>query len=70
MKSNINATIDPELIDAIEDIRRRERRTLNNVVETALTEYIHRQKGDGIVTSCARFSGKFSRGETYARSKR
>ncbi len=67
MKSHISATIDQELVEALEHIRQRERRSLSNVLEAAVAEYVNKRQGtEQIVTSSGYFEGAFSRRETYA----
>jgi metal-responsive CopG/Arc/MetJ family transcriptional regulator len=71
MKSHISATIEQELVEALQEIRRHERRSMSNIIEAAVAEYVEKHQGtDQIVTSPGRFAGKFSRRETYARAKR
>ncbi len=71
MKSHISATIDHELVAALQSLRKRERRSLSNLIETALAEYLEkRQTSDAIVSSPGKFDGRFSRRETYARTRR
>jgi len=71
MKSHISATIDQELLEALHKIRKRERRTLSNVLEAAVAQYLEKHAGgDEIVVSPGAFAGAFSRRETYAKGKR
>lgn len=71
MKSHINATIDEQLIQALHKLRKRERRSLSNVLEAAVAEYVDKHAGgDQIVTSEGIFAGTFSRRDTYAKTKR
>ena len=71
MKSHISATIDRDLVTALQEIRKRERRSLSNVLEAAVAEYLDkRQATDRIVTSAGSFAGSFSRRDTYAKAQR
>ena len=71
MKSHISATIEEDLVQALHKIRRRERRSLSNVLEAAVAEYLEKRSGrQEIVTSPGTFAGIFSRRETYAAAKR
>lgn len=68
MKSHISATIDAGLIEALHEIRKRERRSLSNILETAVVEFIQKKQATNqIVSSPGVFAGRFSRKETYAR---
>ena len=68
MKSHISATIEKELVDALHDIRKRERRSLSNVLEAAVAEYLeNKQTTQEIVKSPGVFEGRFARKETYGR---
>lgn len=70
MKSHISATIDAELLESLHAIRKRERRTLSNVLEAAIARYIEGQEPtDQIITTEGAFKGSFSRRDTYDREK-
>ncbi len=71
MKSHISATIEEELVQALHRIRRRDRRSLSNVLEAAVAEYVEKRSGgEQIVTSPGTFAGSFSRRETHAKTRR
>jgi metal-responsive CopG/Arc/MetJ family transcriptional regulator len=71
MKSHISATIDQSLVEALHRIRRRERRSLSNILETAIAEFLAGNEPVGrVVTSPGTFGGRFSRAQTYDRTKR
>jgi hypothetical protein len=71
MKSHISATIDSQLLDALHLLRKRERRSLSNVLEAAVSQYLEKHAGgEEIIVSPGAFAGKFSRRETYAATKR
>jgi metal-responsive CopG/Arc/MetJ family transcriptional regulator len=71
MKSHISATIDEELVQALHELRRKERRSLSNVLEAAVAEFLEKRSGNQqIGTSPGTFAGTFSRRETYAENKR
>lgn len=71
MKSHISATIDKDLVDALHKIRKRERRSLSNVLETAVAEYLEKRGGgEDIISSPGTFAGVFSRRETYGKARR
>lgn len=69
MKSHISATIDEEILERADRYGNEERRSRSQVIELALEEFLRDRTGEGgeVVTSPGRFSGKFSREETYAR---
>jgi len=71
MKSHISATIDRPLVSALHRLRRRERRSLSDIIEAAVAKYIdEHEPAEQIVTSAGSFQGRFSRAETYARTRR
>jgi predicted transcriptional regulator len=71
MKSHISATIDSKLVEALQHIGKRERRSLSNVLESAVSAFVEgKLPRDEIVTSEASFKGRFSRRETHARPSR
>jgi metal-responsive CopG/Arc/MetJ family transcriptional regulator len=71
MKSHVSITIEEELIQALHRLRKRERRSLSNVLEAAVAEYVEKRSGgDEIIASAGKFAGRFSRRETYAKAKR
>lgn len=72
MKSHISATIDRELVQTLHRLRKKERRSLSNILEAAVAEYVDRRSGSDaeIVTSPGTFAGRFSRRETYAKAQR
>ena len=69
MKTHISATIDVKLLGELNRFGREERRLRSQIIEMALEEFLrkHGAEGDEIVTSDRRFTGTFSREETYAR---
>jgi hypothetical protein len=69
MKSHISATIDEKLVEDLNRFGREERRSRSQVIEMALDEFLRNRMGseDKIVTSGGRFSGNFSREDTYDR---
>jgi metal-responsive CopG/Arc/MetJ family transcriptional regulator len=69
MKSHISATIDEDILEQVDRYGSEERRSRSQVIELALEKFLRDRAGEGgdIVTSAGRFSGKFSREETYAR---
>ncbi len=69
MKSHISATIEESLLEEADRFGRAERRSRSQVLEMALEKFLREKgpTGDEIVTSPGRFTGKFSREETYAR---
>ncbi len=69
MKSHISATIDDKLLEDLNRFGREERRSRSQIIEMALEEFLKKRGGpdDEIVTSEGRFTGDFSREETYAR---
>jgi metal-responsive CopG/Arc/MetJ family transcriptional regulator len=71
MKSHVSATIDAELVEALHKFRKRERRSLSNVLEAAVSQYLKKHAGgDKIIVSPGVFTGTFSRRDTYAKAKR
>lgn len=67
MKSPISATIDHNLLAALNRVGQEVRRSRSQIIELALEEFL-RQRGaseDEIVTSQGRFAGRFSRQQTY-----
>jgi metal-responsive CopG/Arc/MetJ family transcriptional regulator len=69
MKSHISATIDKDILEQVDRYGSEEKRSRSQVIELALEKFLRDRTGEGgdIVTSAGRFSGKFSREETYAR---
>lgn len=69
MKSHISATLDDKLLADLNRFGKRERRSRSQIIEMALEEFLRKQGNteDEIVTSEGRFTGSFSREETYAR---
>lgn len=69
MKSHISATIDDKLLGELNRFGQQERRPRSQIIEMALEEFLRKrgEAGDEIVTSEGRFTGTFSREETYAR---
>jgi metal-responsive CopG/Arc/MetJ family transcriptional regulator len=69
MKTHISATIDVNLLGELNRFGREERRPRSQIIEMALEEFLrkHGAEGDEIVISDGRFTGTFSREETYAR---
>lgn len=69
MKSHISATIDDKLLGELNRYGQEERRPRSQIIEMALEEFLrkHGAENDEIVTSDGRFTGAFSREETYAR---
>lgn len=69
MKSHISATIDRELLGALDRYRREERRSRSQVIEMAIERLLAdtSESSDRIVVSEGRFDGKFDREETYER---
>ncbi len=69
MKSHISATIDNQILDDLNRFGREERRSRSQIIEMALEQFLQKRRGqdDEIVTSEGRFSGQFTREETYAR---
>jgi len=71
MKSHISATIEKKLLEELREVGRKERRSLSNVLEAAVAEFVEkRQASDELITSPGRFVGRFSRKRTYARPRR
>jgi len=69
MKSHISATIDEDILEQVDRYGSEERRSRSQVIELALEKFLRDRAGEGvdIITSAGKFSGKFSREETYAR---
>ena len=69
MKSHISATIEESILEEAERFGKQERRSRSQVIEMALEHFLREKvpNSDEIVTSPGRFTGKFSREETYAR---
>ena len=69
MKAHISATIDDQLLEALNRFGQEERRSRSQIIELALEEFLRNRSGgsDAIVTSESRFEGRFSREATYAR---
>ena len=69
MKTHISATIDVKLLGELNRFGREERRPRTQIIDMALEDFPrkHGAEGDEIVTSDGRFTGTFSREETYAR---
>lgn len=69
MKTHISATIDDKLLEDLNRFGQEERRPRSQVIEMALEEFLRKRgaEGDEIVISEGRFTGAFSREETYAR---
>jgi predicted transcriptional regulator len=67
MKSHISATIDNQILEDLNRFGREERRSRSQIIEMALEEFLQKRSGpdDEIVTSEERFSGQFTREETY-----
>ena len=67
MKEHISATLDRDLVERARKHARETRRSLSNVIEIALTEALDLEPlRQGVVTTPARFAGKFDRRDTYA----
>jgi metal-responsive CopG/Arc/MetJ family transcriptional regulator len=69
MKSHISATIDNQILEDLNRFGREERRSRSQIIEMALEQFLQKRSAtdDEIVTSQGRFSGQFTREETYAR---
>jgi metal-responsive CopG/Arc/MetJ family transcriptional regulator len=69
MKSHISATIDEKILKDLNRVGAEERRSRSQVIEMALEEFFQKRGAavDEIVTSEGRFTGNFSREETYER---
>jgi len=69
MKSHISATIDNQILEDLNRFGREERRSRSQIIEMALEEFLQKRSGpdDEIVTSPGRFSGQFTREDTYER---
>lgn len=69
MKTHISAKVDIKILGELNRFGREERRPRSQIIEMALEEFLrkHGAEGDEIVTSDGRFTGTFSREDTYAR---
>jgi len=69
MKSHISATIDSALLLDLNRVGQEERRSRSQMIELAVEEFLRKRgvSDDEIVTSSGRFTGHFSREETYDR---
>jgi metal-responsive CopG/Arc/MetJ family transcriptional regulator len=69
MKSHISATIDSVLLLDLNRAGQEERRSRSQMIELAVEEFLRKRgvSDDEIVTSSGRFTGHFSREETYDR---
>jgi hypothetical protein len=69
MKEHISATLDRTLLDRARKRAREQRRSLSNVLELALEKLLVEDRAAteaSVVTTRARFRGRFARGECYA----
>jgi hypothetical protein len=69
MKEHISITIDAALMARIRKYAKQEHRAISQFAEVAINEYLnkHYTIKSEIITSKSRFSGSFSRQETYER---
>jgi len=69
MKTHISATIDEKILKDLNRVGAEERRSRSQVIEMALEEFLQKRGAavDEIVTSKGRFTGNFSREDTYER---
>jgi metal-responsive CopG/Arc/MetJ family transcriptional regulator len=69
MKSHISATIDNRIGEDLNRFGREECRSRSKIIEIALEQFLQKRSGpdDEIVTPQGRFSGQFTRKETYPR---
>ncbi len=68
MKEHISITIDKRKVQSIKKYSQMEKRSVSQVVELAVDEYLdhHMPATANILTSRGSFKGGFSREETYA----
>ena len=69
MKEHISITIDEKLVHGLRRYAKRERRSVSQVTETALQEFLAVRQPDQerIPTTSSAFAGSFSREDTYGR---
>jgi predicted transcriptional regulator len=69
MKEHISITIDEKLVHLLRRYAKRERRSVSQVTETALREFlaVRLPDQDRIPTTSSAFAGNFSREDTYGR---
>lgn len=67
MKSHLSATIEESLVRELDRYSREEQRSRSQVIELALRHYLETKRGrdSAVVTTSARFEGKFERRECY-----
>jgi predicted transcriptional regulator len=69
MKEHLSITVDEKLAQGLRRYAKRERRSVSQVTEIALQEYlaVRQPELEGIPMTPAAFAGSFSREDTYAR---
>lgn len=69
MKSKISVTLEKELLEQVDCYGKEKQRSRSQVIEIALEHFLRDRmaSGEEIVTSASRFTGNFSREETYER---
>lgn len=66
MKAHISATIDKVVVAELKRVSRQERRSVSNLIEVALIDYLKRSTAlDSIPTSEGVYQGAFNRAEIY-----
>ena len=69
MKKHISATIDEQLLKRAKICSIAENRTLSNVIELALSQFLLSDSVDaGLVSTEGSFQGQFTREDTYDRA--
>lgn len=68
MRSHISATIDETVLEQAKSYSLAENRTLSNVIEQALKQFLSGEKrSQQVITSKSSFKGSFSREDSYDR---
>ena len=66
MKCRLNITIEKHYVEALQRVSGREKRSVDDQIESILAEWFRSQPlSEQVVNTASSFDGKFSRDETY-----